>query len=179
MYHKVVFKFEFKLNFEIKKNKKRKENLVGLAELQPTSYSRTRRPSVRADARLGARHSGPTRQPRSSVLLSSWLTHGTHLVISFSCARFSRSHWFAGPRCKKLHPPRVGGLAAAESVDAGTPTSPPFCGLPGRWPLIVRSSHGVLGPTCQLAAPAIAEVSGLATRFRRICGDRCANGRKP
>jgi hypothetical protein len=71
MYHKVVFKFEFKLNFEIKKNKKRKENLVGLAELQPTSYSRTRRPSVRADARLGARHSGPTRQPRSSVLLSS------------------------------------------------------------------------------------------------------------
>jgi hypothetical protein len=42
----------------------------------------------------------------------------------------------------------------------------------------MRSSHEVLGPTCQLTAPAMAEVCGLATRFRRIRG-RCANGREP
>jgi hypothetical protein len=43
----------------------------------------------------------------------------------------------------------------------------------------MRSSHGVLGPTCQLTAPAMAEVCGLATWFRCIRGDRCANGREP
>jgi hypothetical protein len=53
-------------------------------------------------------------------------TRGTHLVVSFSRARFSHSHWFARPRCQKLRSPLVDGLAATDSASAGAPTSPPF-----------------------------------------------------